>query len=212
MNRLVLVGVTLLAVASWFLFDPPAPREAWSFSTQPPPAKTGAPGEGTCIDCHGGSPLNEAGGSVTIGGVPASYLPNQTYTLTVTVMNPSQHRWGFELVPVRDSNNTMAGSFTNTTLFTTTQSFGGKDYISHTTINPGQDGTFAGQTSGMWTFAWTAPGAGTGTVTLYAAGNAANGTGTNAGDKIYTTSVSATEGSTTAVDATTWGRIKMLYR
>ena len=49
-------------------------------------------------------------------------------------------------------------------------------------------------------------------VTFYAAGNAANGTGGTDGDKIYTTSVSATEGSMTGVDATTWGKIKMLYR
>src|SRR5204863_5741524 len=110
------------------------------------------------------------------------------------------------------SDNTMAGALTSTTLLTGTQSSGGKTYISHTTFNQGQDGTFTGQTSGTWTFSWTAPGPGAGTVKFYAAGNAANGTGTNAGDKIYTTSVTSTEGSTTPVDAVTWGKIKQLYR
>ena len=212
MSRLVLVAVMLLAVASWMLFDPPAPRDVWSNSALPPAEKTNAPGDGLCIDCHTGSVLNEAGGSVTIGDVPSSYLPTQTYTLTVTVQHPSQHRWGFELVALKDSDNTVAGSFTNTTLLTTTQSSGGKTYISHTTINQGQDGTFTGQTSGVWSFAWTAPAQGTGTVKFYAAGNAANGNGLNSGDKIYTTTAISTEGSMTDVDATTWGKIKKLYR
>lgn len=49
-------------------------------------------------------------------------------------------------------------------------------------------------------------------MTFYAAGNAANNNNLNSGDKIYTTSVSATEGAMTGVDAVTWGKIKMLYR
>src|SRR5207249_6890135 len=78
-----------------------------AYEFQPPAAKTGAPAEGTCLDCHGGSLLNEAGGSVSIGGIPNSYVPTQTYTITVTVRHPTQHRWGFELVPLT-TNNMMA--------------------------------------------------------------------------------------------------------
>ena len=212
MSRVVLLsGIAVIAIAAWIILDPPAPREVWATVPSPPPAKTNAPGDGICTECHGGTPLNEAGGSVTIGGVPTSYVPTQTYTLTVTVQHPTQRRWGFELVPLR-TNNTMAGALTSTTQLTATIPFNNKTYIGHNNAVAGQDGTFLGAASGMWTFSWTAPGPGVGTVTFYAAGNAANGTGGTDGDKIYTTSVSATEGSMTGVDATMWGKIKMLYR
>ncbi len=150
---------------------------------------------------------------MSIAGVPASYVPNQAYTIGVVVRHVSQHRWGFELVPIF-SNNMMAGALTSLTNFTKTQTVlsTGKTYISHTNQN-GVDGTFAGvPDSAAWAFTWTAPGPGGGTVTFYAAGNAANGDNTSGGDKIYTTSASAMEGTSTAVDATTWGKIKTLYR
>ena len=203
----------LAVIGAWVVFDPPAPREAGAFSSQPPAAKTGAPGETTCLDCHVGGPLNDGVGSVTIGSVPTSYTPGQTYTLTVAVVRTGMSRWGFELVPLKNSDNSMAGSFTNTTQLTATQTLNSKIYISHSSLITGQDGTFRGVvTGGNWTFSWIAPAAGAGAVTFYAAGNAANNSGTNAGDRIYTTMISATEGATTDVDATTWGKIKMLYR
>ena len=211
-RRAVCFGIVLTAATAWMFLDPPAPRGVWATLPSPPPGRTNAPGDGICTGCHGGSPLNEAGGSVTIDGVPSSYLPTQTYTITVTVQHPSQHRWGFELVPLKNSDNTMAGVLTSTTQLTATLPFNNKTYIGHNNAVPGQEGTFPGAASGVWTFTWTAPGAGAGTVTFYAAGNAANGTGFTDGDKIYTTSVMAAEGSMTSVDATTWGRIKLLYR
>ena len=212
MSRVVLLfAIAVAAVAAWVFLDPPAPREAWANSAFPLVAKTGAPGEGLCIDCHSGSLVNEAGGSISIDGAPSSYVPGQAYTLTVTVRHISQQRWGFELIPLR-SNNTMAGAITLTSQRTKAQPLNGKTYVSHDSEIQGQDGTFSGQPdSAMWSFTWTAPGATTGTVTFYAAGNAANRNGLNTGDKIYTTSISAMEGSSTAVDATTWGKIKMLY-
>ena len=213
MSRVVLLlAIAAVAITVWIFLDPPAPREVWASSLFPPVAKTGAPGDGLCTDCHTGSPVNEAGGSVSISGVPASYLPNQTYALTVTVRHTSQRRWGFELVPLR-SNNTMAGVITLTSQRTKAQTFNGKTYVSHDSEFAGEDGTFFNQPdSAMWSFSWTAPSVSSGVVTFYAAGNAANGLNANLGDKIYTTTAVATEGSMTDVDATTWGKIKMLYR
>jgi hypothetical protein len=212
---LLMAGITVGAVAAWLALDPPAPRDVDAFSSLPPAAKTGAPGDGLCTECHTGvMNLNDGVGSVTIGGVPDPYTPTQTYTLTVTVRRTVQEiRWGFELVPLKSSNNSGAGTLANTTLLTATQPFGSRTYISHTTFNPGHDGTFEAQPdSATWTFTWTAPAAGAGAVTFYAAGNAANGNGFNSGDHIYTTSVSSMETSSTDVEATTWGKIKMLYR
>ncbi len=213
MNRLfLLTGIAAGAIAGWLAFDPPAPRQAAAFSSLPPAAKTLAPGEGICTECHVGNALNDGVGSVVITDVPTPYMPDQVYAITVTVARAARSRWGFELTVLKDSDNTMAGSLANTTTFTGMQSFNGRSYVSHTTNNIGSDGTFLGQTSGVWTFNWTAPAAGAGAVTFYAAGNAANGNGTQLGDNIYTTNVSSMEGTVTAVDATTWGRIKLLYR
>ena len=208
-----MAGITAGAVAAWLALDPPAPRDVDAFSSQPPAAKTGAPGESNCTDCHAGiGNLNDGVGSVTIGGVPDPYTPSTTYPLTVTVARTAQSRWGFELVPLKSSDNTMAGTLATTTLTTDTQMAGGKTYVSHSRLN-GPDGTFPAQTGGAtWTFSWTAPAAGAGAVTFYVAGNAANNSGTNAGDRIYTTSLTTMESNSTDVESTTWGKIKMLYR
>ncbi len=208
---LLMTGIAIGSVAGWLAFDPPAPREAGAFSAGPPAGKTGAPGEGTCVDCHLGHTVNpDAIGSVTITGAPVPYMPGQTYPLTVTVQRTGQSRWGFELTALK-GDNTAAGTLANTTLVTRIVSLSGRSYVEQTTVN-GVDGTFAFQQSGVWTFNWTAPAAGAGTVTFYAAGNAANGDFANSGDLIYTTNVSSMEGTPTDVSATTWGRIKQIYR
>ena len=214
MNRnrnLLLAGIAAGAALGWLAFDPPVPREAGAISSRPPAGKTGAPGEGLCSDCHTGNTVNDGLGSVAIGGVPLAYTPSQTYTLTVAVQHSGQIRWGFELTVLKNSDNTAVGALANTTLLTATQTSLGRTYVSHTTLN-GQDGTLLNFPSGGWTFDWTAPAAGAGTVTFYAAGNAANGNGLNSGDFIYSTSVASMEATSTGVSTTTWGKIKTLYR
>lgn len=209
---LLLTGTTLGVIVGWLVFDPPAPRSAGANSFGPPPAKTQAPGEGVCTDCHGGHVVNpDALGSVTIDGVPTSYMPGQTYPLTVTVTRTGQQRWGFELTSLKASDNTMAGTLTLVNTITRIVTLNSRNYIEQTTVNGG-DGTFSGQANGSWDFNWTAPAAGAGSVTFYAAGNAADGSGTTTGDFIYTKTASSLEGSATDVSSTTWGKIKMLYR
>lgn len=211
MKRFILVtGLIAGSALGWLALDPPAPRSASANSTLPPLARTNAPGEGNCTQCHSGNLINTAGGSVTILDVPASYVPGQTYALSVAVQRTGQLRWGFEMTCLR-SNGTAAGSFANLTTLTAAPSFNNRFYICHTTQN-GDDGTQPGTTSGLWQFSWTAPGAGAGTVTFYATGNAANNNNADTGDFIYSTTVTSTEGAATDVSATTWGKIKMLYR
>jgi hypothetical protein len=108
----------------------------------------------------------------------------------VTIEDPGQQRWGFEIT-VLDSSNNRAGELTvtdstNTQLSTTS----GRDYIKQTSA-----GTFDGTSDGpaSWNFDWTAPSSLTGTVTFYAAGNAANSGSSNKLDYIYTTTVSSDE-------------------
>lgn len=204
------------AVAWLCLSVRPAPGST-AFSFQPPAAKTNAPGEGLCTECHTGG-LNLAGGSLAIQNAPAQYVAGARYSITVQLKRTGQTRWGFELTALRDSSGlkVQAGTFANTTNFTAIQStaVAGKQrlYISH--YLGLADGTYFGTADGpvTWTFDWTAPAQGAGAVTFYAAGNAANGNGTNgAGDVIYTATATSTEAAATAVTATTWGRIKRSY-
>jgi hypothetical protein len=147
----------------------------------PPTARTGDFGELNCTACHTGNALNTAGGTLAIGGVPANYTPGQTYPITVTVSKAGQARWGFELAVRIVSSGLQAGTLATADANTQIVAANGIQYIMHTSA-----GTFAGTNSGTWNFNWTAPATSVGPVRFGAAGNAANNSGTNQGDFIYT--------------------------
>ncbi|HVE60019.1 MAG TPA: choice-of-anchor V domain-containing protein [Pyrinomonadaceae bacterium] len=154
-------------------------RTAGAFSTGPPAGFSGAPGEGNCTSCH--TPNANTGQFSIVA--PASYMPGQTYQVTVRhqTADTSRKRWGFQLTALAGS--TPAVNFGN--LNGNTQIIdgaAGRKYIEHTLT-----GSFGNQTGGaFWTFNWTAPATNVGAVTLYAAGNEANNDGTSEGDQIYT--------------------------
>lgn len=217
-RAVILVGLVAGAVIGWFAFDLPSPKRTIAFSYEPPTGNTGAPGEGTCAVCHFGGEVFD--GSLAIDA-PDQYQPGMAYTITVTLQDPGQSRWGFMLVPLRREAGelVMAGSLTAMSPLTLIQEvFDGRQYISHSSneFDTGEpDGTFAGTPDGpvSWSFSWTAPPATSDTVWFYATGNAANNNGQNGpGDFIYTANTFATETSTTAVETTTWGKIKQRYR
>ena len=152
-----------------------------AYSSDPPDEKTGAPNEGTCIDCHGGNTLNAAGGSLMLT-VPENYSPGVEYDIIVNLSRARQSRWGFEMTAL-NSNGTRAGTFAVTDANTQVSETNSKRYIQHTSA-----GTAHGtQDTNSWTFKWTAPTTNVGAITFYAAGNAANGDGVAwGGDYIYT--------------------------
>jgi hypothetical protein len=158
------------------------PTLALAYSGGPIDGVTGAPGEGTCVQCHTTYPLNSGAGSLVVSGIGATYMPGQTYTVGVTLADPVASRWGFELTAL-NAGGASVGSYTlPATLQQATA--GNRTYVKHTL-----NGTFPGTpTSHTWEFAWNAPAAGTGTVTFYVAGNAANNNGLFTGDRIYATS------------------------
>jgi len=172
----------------------------FAYSTGPDAGYAGAPGESTCSSCHSGG---NGSGSVSVtfpGGL--SYTPGMAQSLVVTVADPAQRRWGFQLTArMSSSSTTQAGQFTPgsdgyTQLVCTSPAFqneqyGGScsnsssyplQYIEHTSA-----GTRLGQTgSAKFSFTWTPPASATGNIAIYVAGNAANGDGTQGGDHIYT--------------------------
>lgn len=176
------------------LLGMPAPAPA--LSTGPQPAVTGVPAigteaaEGTCVQCHNSSPINpDDQVAMTLEGVPASYEPGRTYTLTLRLVNKdaTRLRWGFQLTAVAMKDGAGAGELIVTDAGTTQviQAMSGtRSYVEH-----GYGGTAIGQTGGAsWTFDWKAPPAGVGKVGFFAAANAANADGSNQGDHVYTRS------------------------
>lgn len=165
------------------------------------PRLTGAPGDQTCVACHGGTSLNAGGGSVSIALPGAgTYTPGVTQRVRVEVADPTARRWGFQLSARLDSNpsNGQAGSFANTGTFTKVTCENGRQapctsstviqFATHTT-----SGTRSGTTGSVaFDVDWTPPATDLGSITFYAAGNATNGDGRNSGDHVYTGSVQLT--------------------
>ncbi len=165
-------------------------RAAQAYSSGPPAGFTHAPGEFDCSECH--LPQQDAGtGRITVTA-PQTYVPGQTYQITVTHSNSdlTRLRWGFELTALDDLDS-KAGELQSTSILTqvlNNQGPGGaRQYIEHTS-----SGTFINQQGGAsWTFNWTAPPTNVGPVTFYTAGNQANNDGNTSGDYIYYTFVQA---------------------
>lgn len=167
------------------------PVALFAFSTGPPVNRTGAAIDGgtTCTACHNTfSPANsDPRGSITMAG--GSYTPGTKQTISITVKHPDQQRWGFQLIARMASDQTkQAGTFAVDSVVrvrcTTGDApcNGGVEYAEHVSAprtNVGDGFTFQ--------VTWTPPATDVGNVVLYAAGNAANGDGTNQGDRIYTT-------------------------
>ncbi len=154
------------------------PLYALTYSTGPPPGRTGAPGESTCQQgCHNSFALNAGPGSLSITA-PATYAPGDTLEVTVAVNQSSAVRRGFELT-VKDASGNHVGTLevvnTDYTQFRGT----GNRYVAHTQ---------AGTQQQSWTVRWRAPDTEVGPVTFYVASVGANGDGSNKGDYVYTAS------------------------
>lgn len=164
----------------------------FGFASGPDPDVNGRrPGQ-TCnqLGCHVGNPLNAAGGSVTLSGLPAEYVPGTTYNLQVVVARTGQRVFGFQLSAVT-AQEQQAGTFANTTNRTSiVQGPGGIRYIQHnliaTSTNP----------NGTFNLSWTAPSPAVGPIRFNVAGNAANGNGNESGDFIYTAVATVNAGTT----------------
>jgi hypothetical protein len=181
-RRNIKLVAVLITILSWATLT-------FAFSAGPPPANTGAPGEGTCNDCHSSFSINSQGGSVKLAGLPQNYTPGMQYNLTVTVAQTNMMRWGFEITALTDDGSA-AGTFvitdTDKTQLITDNSTGKvRNYVEHT-LDGSQRGV---KDSANFNFAWMAPASNIGNITFYLAGNAANGDGTMFGDAIYTTNI-----------------------
>jgi hypothetical protein len=161
-----------------------------NFSNNPPNGHTGAPLEGSgnepsCTACHNPPSNQSFEGNISISGFPASINAGNTYPIAVTLTYTAgaPDRAGFQLV-VLNSSNQNAGTITTTGPNTDLESSGGRSYAEH---RPAKD--FTGNTA-TFTFDWQAPDfPDNEVITMYAAGNIANGSGSS-NDLIVTTTAS----------------------
>jgi hypothetical protein len=162
---------------------------------------TGSPGENTCAssNCHNSYTLNSGGGSISATSTMTNwkYEPLVTYTITIKVARMGNDLFGFG-AEMLSSTNANAGSWTITDPVRTQVKSRTVSSVSRKNVVHQLNGG-AFQDSALFTFDWTAPDTTTGNVTLYFAGNAANGNGQTGGDYVYTGSQLITPLSTNKV-------------
>ena len=146
-----------------------------------PSAKTGAPGENNCTQCHSGT--SQSGTSentfVLLSGLTpvTSYTPGATYNVSLSMASAPAKK-GFQATAL-SSSNTMAGTFTGQVVGgTNVSTSGGRQYANHTSASNTSSNT-------NWIWTWTAPATNVGDVTFYVATNKANNNTTASGDAIY---------------------------
>lgn len=172
--KVLLFNFGLLAFAYMFMF----------YNANPPDGKTGAPGDGTCGECHGGGSF---GGNIEIIGLPSTINANEAYNITVRITNTSGNavKAGFQLIALNGSNNN-AGDLTALSSDHGTSFIGSKEYVDH---RNGKN--FNASNVAEWTFKWTAPAGPNGTnITLYGIGLMANNAGGSSGDNYILGNVS----------------------
>lgn len=173
--------ITLLLPLVAFIFFGLPKEYGHSYSQQPPVFNAGAPNMSACSanGCHNSNDLDTPGGSatITLGESLSGYLPNTTYDITLTIERPGTSRYGFQMVAY-DNNGASIGNFMT----------GGNENIglnSSNDIQFVQHQSVPNNNSNVFSFEWTSPDAGAGTVTFYTAANAANGNGNAMGDFIH---------------------------
>ncbi len=164
-------------------------RDVISYTSGSNPGYTGAISEGNCTSCHSSYSLVTSGTQWNRirmrSNIPSTgYLPDSTYTITITYAESGISKFGFQLTAL-DTTNTAAGTFStaDTRTSTSSTSVGGKTryYIGQTTTGSARVAT----DSTAWTFKWKAPSTNVGKVKLFTTVNATNNNGSDNGDYIY---------------------------
>jgi uncharacterized protein (TIGR03437 family) len=201
----------------------------------PNPGYTAAPGDNptACISsgCHVGT-VNSGPGNVKIilpSGNTNTYVPGQAMQILVQITDATKVAYGFQLTARMGSgNNTQSGDFTTTDANTqvlcadTSVKANGKlcptsitvpiEYIEHTAT--GYEASIKATPKGSYTYSfnWTPPAAGSGTVTMYVAANAGPGdppepTPTN----VYTSTLPLTQATSALVPSINTNGIGPIY-
>ena len=126
-------------------------------------------------------------GLITSNIPVAGYTPSTTYTITASITRPGHSHFGFSISPQNASQ--ILGSILITD-GSRTSSYGGGGYVAHNI------GGVNNSNTATWSFDWTAPAAGSGTVTFFGsflAGDMSGGTYTVTGDTTFTSTLIVSE-------------------
>jgi hypothetical protein len=130
----------------------------------------------TCAACHNNGSFNP-GLTIDVledGSPIDEYVPGQTYTIryTIEANAGSPSKFGVQSVILTDNDDSNAGTFGDAPSGTRVATIDTRKYFEHAT----------GSAENTFEIEWTAPEDEAGDVTIFAAGVAANGNGTNGGD------------------------------
>ena len=191
MKKIYFFFVSILVVTASLLMDS---TNTHSKSDGSPQSASGSPFDGvTCAKsgCHAGTA--SARDNMITSNIPAAgYIPDQTYTITVSITQAGISKFGFSISP-QNASGTVLGSLVIANTAQTQLKNIGHQYVTHTSAGN------AGSGSKTWSFDWIAPTAGTGAVPFYASVNASNGNGNTSGDQIYTDVYTVVEDITTQI-------------
>ena len=188
-HRWLLIIILLLAGFAIFLVSNSILNPtARAFSSGPPPGYGRAPGEEpeACAECHL-SPGDPGSGQISIT-VPPTYVPGQTYQVTVTHTNPIHRGCGGDsnsprsILPTRKPESCRTSSVF--TQMITGGPGGNRQYIEHAVragLSSDNRVALPGHSIGR------RHATDIGVVTFYAAGNHANNDENTSGDYIYFT-------------------------
>lgn len=197
-NLRYLAALLPLAAAILFLGNSGGPAANGNFKTGAPSAGGGT--EQTCSQCHNSGSFGEPviNVSFALDGMPVEltqYTPGTTYRVTVAVgygaSAPAAYGFSSQFLNIANSPATPVGVPGNPASGTQiTDGDASRKYIEHSA--PSVDSTFS--------FDWTAPEAGEGTVSYYVSGNLVNRASGTGGDNGSTapTIISLEEGAPSA--------------
>jgi hypothetical protein len=155
-----------------------------------PAGHTGSPGDGkTCqtSGCHSDASLDAGPANMLTSDVPATgWELGKEYEITAYSSSPGGGTIGFQAC-VEDENKAKVGTLTSGVDSKLTGS--GNNYITHSNSS-------ASNNEKTWKFKWKAPSDATRKVTVYAAFNNADGTGTANSDRIVTRALVLTANAT----------------
>ena len=190
-TRRLLIGLIFTSFLGLLLLDA-SRNEVQSKENGAPAGYTGCASDysgRTCDNCHSDYSVASVNGWITSTVPAAGYTPGATYTITATATGAGFPVYGFEVAPLG-----AAGALVGTPLITNTTDtkLVSSKYVTHTSAS------ISGSGSRSWSFNWTAPAAGTGSVTFYGGFLLGDGDGGEGGDYVKTSTLTVTEASCTS--------------
>jgi hypothetical protein len=151
-----------------------------------------------CTSCHGGSTLNPAGGGITATGLPTTYTAGQSYPFSIKITHSSANRlvWGFSIKAIDTLTHAVIGTWTTTN---TNMSIKGTPTATNGNYELSHANAATSSAASTYTYSnltWVAPSVPTAVqarVKFYISAVAGSGDGSESGDFVYTTSLTANQ-------------------